>query len=44
MTMIKRRKEVAVGKVAARFCLTLTINEFNVGHDRVVTMLNVIKH
>ena len=42
----KRRKEVAVGKVAAHLCLTLIIKELkiNVEHDRVVTTLNIIKH
>ena len=42
----KRRKEVAVGKVAAHLCLTLIIKELkiNVEHVRVVTTLNMIKH
>ena len=35
----KRRREVAVGKVVARLCLTIIIKELriNVEHDRVVT-------
>ena len=42
----KRRKEVAVGKVAAHLCLTLIIKELKISvhHDRVVTTLNIIKH
>jgi hypothetical protein len=42
----KRRREVAVGKVAARLCLTLIIKELrlSVEQDRVVTTLNIIKH
>jgi hypothetical protein len=42
----KRRKEVAVGKVAAHLCLTLIIKDLkiNVEQDRVVTTLNIIKH
>jgi hypothetical protein len=42
----KRRKGVAVGKVAAHLCLTLIIKELkiNVEQDRVVTTLNIIKH
>jgi hypothetical protein len=42
----KRRKEVAVRKVAAHLCLTLIIKELKISveHDRVVTTLNVIKH
>jgi hypothetical protein len=42
--MIKRRKDVAVGKVAAHLCLTLIIEELiiSVEHDRVVTTLNII--
>ena len=42
LTMIKRRKEVAVGKVAAHFCLTLIIKELKISveHDRVVTTLD----
>ena len=40
----KRRKEVAVGKVAAHLCLTLIIKELKISveHDRVVTTLNII--
>ena len=40
------REEVAVGKVAAHSCLTLSIKKmkFSVEHDRVVTTLNTIKH
>jgi hypothetical protein len=43
---VKRRREVAVGKVAAHLCLTLIIKEFktSVEHDRVVTTLSTIKH
>jgi hypothetical protein len=39
-------REVAVGKVAAHLYLTLFIEEFkiSVGHGRVVTTLNIIKH
>ena len=42
----KRRKEVAVGKVAAHLCLTLNIKglKFSVEQDRVVAPLNIIKH
>jgi hypothetical protein len=42
----KKRKEVAIGKVAAHLCLTLIIKEskISVEHDRVVTTLNIIKH
>ena len=42
----KRRKEVAVGKVAAHLCLTLIIKELKISveHDRVVTTLNITKH
>ena len=42
----KRRKKVAVGKVAAHLCLTLIIKELKISakHDRVVTTLNIIKH
>jgi hypothetical protein len=42
----KRRKEVVVGKLLEHLCLTLIIKELkiNVGHDRVVTTLNIIKH
>ena len=42
----KRRKEVAVRKVAAHLCLTLINKELKISveHDRVVTTLNVIKH
>jgi hypothetical protein len=42
----KRRKGVAVGKVAAHLCLTLIIKELkiNVEQDRVVTTLNIIRH
>jgi hypothetical protein len=36
---------MVVGKVVAHLCLTLIIIlEFSVGHDRVVTTLNLIKH
>ena len=39
-------KDVAVGKVAAHFCLTLITKELKISveHGRVVTTLNVIKH
>jgi hypothetical protein len=42
----KRRKEVAVGKVAAHLCLTLIIKELRISveQDRVLTTLNIIKH
>jgi len=42
----KRRKEGAIGKVAAHLCLALIIKELkiNVEQDRVVTTLNIIKH
>jgi hypothetical protein len=42
----KRRKEVAVGKVAAYLCLTLIIKELKISveQDRVVTTLNIVKH
>ena len=41
----KKRKEVAVGKVAAHLCLTLIIEELRISveHDRVVTTLNIIE-
>ena len=37
---------MVVGKVVAHLCLTLIIKEleFSVGHDRVVSTLNTIKH
>ena len=39
-------REVAVGKVATRLCLTLIIKELKMSVDnkRVVTTLNIIKH
>jgi hypothetical protein len=42
----RRRKEVAVGKVAVHLCLTLIIKylTISVEHDRVVITLNTIKH
>jgi hypothetical protein len=42
----KNRKKMAVGKVVAHLCLTLIIKQLkiNVEHDRVVTILNIIKH
>jgi len=42
----RRRKEVAVRKVAAHSCLTLIIKELEIGveQDKVVTTLNIIKH
>ena len=42
----KRRKEVAVGKVAAHLCLILIIKELKISveQDRVVTTLNIITH
>jgi hypothetical protein len=42
----KKRKEVAVGKMAARLCLTLIIKELKISvkKDRVVTLPNIIKH
>jgi hypothetical protein len=41
----KRRKEVAVGKVATHLCLILIIKELGISfeQDRVVTTLNIIK-
>ena len=44
--MIKRRKEVVVGKLVAHLCLTLIIEELkmSVEHDRMVTTLNITKH
>ena len=40
----KRRKEVAIGKVAVHLCLTLIIKELKISveQDRVVTTLNII--
>jgi hypothetical protein len=42
----KRRKGVAVAKVAVHLCLTLIIEELKISveQDRVVTTLNIIKH
>ena len=42
----RRRREMAIRKVAAHSCLTLIIKElkFSVEHDRVVSTLNTIKH
>ena len=42
----EKRKEVAIGKVAAHLCLTLIIKELKISveQDRVVTTLNIIKH
>jgi len=42
----KRRKGVAIGKVAAHLCLTLIIKELKISveQDRVVTTLNIINH
>ena len=42
----KRRKEVAIGKVAARLCLTLIIKELKISVEqgRVVATLNISKH
>ena len=42
----KRRREVAVGKVAVHLRLTLIIKELEISveQDRVVTTLNIIKH
>jgi phosphopantetheinyl transferase (holo-ACP synthase) len=42
----KRRREVAVGKVAAHLCLTLIVKELKISveHDRVVTTIHTIKH
>jgi hypothetical protein len=44
--MIKKRNEVAIGKVATHLCPTLIIKGLNITieHDRVVTTLNLIKH
>ena len=40
------RKEVAVWKVAAQFCLTLISKELKISveHGRAVTTLDIIKH
>ena len=42
----KRRKEVAVEKVAVHLCLTPIIKELKISaeHDKVVTTLNIINH
>jgi hypothetical protein len=42
----KKRREVAVWKVAVHFCLTLIIKELRISveQDRVVTTLNIIEH
>ena len=42
----KRRRELAIGKVAAHLCLTLIIKEWKISveRDRAVTTLNIIKH
>ena len=42
----KRRREMAVGKVAAHLCLALIIKELRISveHDRVVTTRNIFKH
>jgi hypothetical protein len=42
----KRRREVAIGKVAAYVCLTLIMKEskISVEQDMEVTTLNTIKH
>jgi hypothetical protein len=42
----KRGKEVAIRKVAVHLCLTLILIEMKISveHDRVVTILNTIKH
>ena len=42
----KRRREVAVKKVATHLCLTLIIKELKISveHDGVVTILNTIRH
>ena len=39
-------REVAIGKVAARLCLTLIAKELRISVEqgRVVTTLNIIKH
>ena len=39
----KRRKEVAIGKVAVHLCLTLILIEMKISveQDRVVTTLNI---
>jgi hypothetical protein len=41
----KTRKEVVVGKLLERLCLTLIIEELKISieHHRVVTTLNIIK-
>jgi hypothetical protein len=46
LTMIKRRRDMVVGKVVAHLCQTLIIKElkYSIEHDRVVTTLNTIKH
>ena len=40
------KREVAVGKATAHFCLTLITKELKISveHGRVVTILNIIKH
>jgi hypothetical protein len=42
----KRRREVAVGKVAAHLCLTLIIKDLKISveQNKVVTTLNIIKY
>jgi hypothetical protein len=42
----KRRRDMVVGKVVAHLCLTLIIKKlkFSVEHDRVIPILNTIKH
>ena len=46
--MIKKdiTREEAVGKIVAHLCLTLIVKELktSVGHGRMVTTLNIIKH
>ena len=42
----EKRREVAIGKVAAHLCQTLIIKELRISveQDRAVTTLNIIKH
>jgi hypothetical protein len=44
--MIKEKKEVAEGKVAAHLCLTLIIKELEISveQDKMVATLNKVKH
>jgi hypothetical protein len=39
-------REVAVGKIVARLCLTIIVKDLKISveHGRLVTTLNIIKH